>query len=430
VGSTIAPAGGSGAPATGSGAACAPAPTSTRPPPAAQHPARPPARRPTSLGHRPGLDGLRGLAVLLVLVMHAGDTVWQEREPWLAVGGSLGVDMFLVLSGFLITALLLTERERTGGIDLAGFAARRARRLLPGLVALFAVVAVVAAVGPALELRDVVAAAVQDLTFLTHVWRFGNAPGIRDVVDSIGTPTTDVGHLWTVALEVQFYALWGFTLWAASRARWSYRRLLALALGGVVLVAAVRAVRMGLGSPGTVVDLYATTASRLDAPLLGSVVGLAWWAGLLERVPPRLAAAAAAVGAAGWLVGAFTLDPYQATALPYGLYTVTGLGCAAVVVGVLRAPAIGVAALVAWRPLRFVGVVSYSLYLFHLPLFEAVDRTGLDLPGAVRFGAAAGTAVAVAWASHRFVERPWLSRRPIPPAGDTPLAVAPEPIVP
>lgn len=380
--------------------------------------------RPTSLGYRPGLDGLRGLAVVLVLLMHAGETVWPEAEGWLAPGGAIGVDMFLVLSGFLITALLLTERERTGAIDIGAFARRRARRLLPGLVAVLAAVAAVAVLGSAIVLRDVAAAAVQVLTFLTHIWSFGNAPGIRDLVESIGTPTTDVGHLWTIGLEVQFYALWGLTLWWASRARWSHRRLLALAAVGVVVVAVVRIIRMELGPDPTFLHLYVATTARLDAPLVGSIVGVAWCAGLLDRVPSRLAAGAAAVGFAGWLVGALTLDPYQSRALPYGLYTVMALGCAGVVVGVLRAPATGVSVLLASRPVRFLGLISYSVYLFHLPVLRVVARSDLGVAGPAQLVVAAGVTVGVAWLSYRFVERPWLSRRPAARSGLQPAPAA------
>ena len=99
------------------------------------------------LGLRPSLDGLRGVAVLLVVLIHTGDSLWPEADAWLARGGALGVHLFFVLSGFLITTVLLGEVGRTGGIRLGAFAGRRARRLVPALVALLAVLVAVAATG-------------------------------------------------------------------------------------------------------------------------------------------------------------------------------------------------------------------------------------------------------------------------------------------
>src|SRR5215831_10030325 len=118
-----------------------------------------PAAAPTSrLATRsPALDGLRGVAVALVVLFHSGNSLWHGAQGWMAKGGPLGVHMFFVLSGFLITTLLLEEADRRGRVDLRAFAGRRARRLVPALVGLLVALVFVAAVGTRLRMSDTLA---------------------------------------------------------------------------------------------------------------------------------------------------------------------------------------------------------------------------------------------------------------------------------
>src|SRR5436190_23941935 len=158
-------------------------------------PARPAAAH-YRLGYVPGLDGLRGLAVIAVLLFHGGVT-WAR-------GGFLGVDMFFVLSGFLITSLLLDERWKTGTVRLSKFWARRARRLLPALLALLAAMAAYAMwvpmdTSPASLRRDVFAT----LAYISN-WHFildGGSYFARNA------PPSPLRHTWSLAIEEQFYVL-------------------------------------------------------------------------------------------------------------------------------------------------------------------------------------------------------------------------------
>src|SRR5688572_19999684 len=147
------------------------------------------------LRHMPALDGLRGLAVAGVVLCHAGHLT----------GGYLGVDLFFVLSGFLITSLLLTERRDTGRISLSGFWARRARRLLPALFGMLAGVAVYAAVwADRAELDPIRADALATLGYVAN-WRAifaGN--GYWDVFSA----PSPLEHTWSLAIEEQFYLVW------------------------------------------------------------------------------------------------------------------------------------------------------------------------------------------------------------------------------
>src|SRR5690606_7760355 len=138
---------------------------------------------------------------------------WPDAARWLLRGGFLGVDLFLVLSGFLITVILLAERDRTGTVDLSGFLARRARRLVPALGAILAVALVVAATDTwytddgIYRIEEVLGTAAWSLSFAAN-WAV-----------LLGHSLQPLGHVWTLGLEGQFYLVWGLALLAATRAR-------------------------------------------------------------------------------------------------------------------------------------------------------------------------------------------------------------------
>jgi peptidoglycan/LPS O-acetylase OafA/YrhL len=371
-----------------------------------------------SLGHHPALDGFRGVGLILVLMGHSGDQLWKDAEPWLARGGVMGVHMFLVLSGFLITSLVLTEHNRTGHIDMGNFFMRRVRRLVPGIVALLVVLLIFSFVGHRLVARDVMASSVHVLSFSTNMWSIGDAPGIAQIVDWLGKPVPEVGHTWTLSNEAQFYALWVVTLWLAMKAKWSSARLFALAGAIVAVVAVVRFIRLQSDPDTMFVTLYFTTSSRLDAPIVGSMLGIAFCAGWLDRITPRVAAILAVVGFVPWFITAFTTDSLTSLILYRGLYTVTAFLCAAVIIGVVRAPQSAVPAFLAWRPFCFLGTISYSVYLFHFGMFDAADRNWSDWSGPARMAVMIPAALFVGWLSYKYVEAPFLKRRkqqPTPP---------------
>jgi len=343
------------------------------------------------LGHRPELDGLRGIAVALVVVFHAGRVLADARPRWAATGGFLGVDLFFALSGFLITVLLLGEADRRGRVSLGGFALRRGRRLLPALVALVAAAAVLAAGGWAYAPEVVRSSVVPALTFTSN----------QAMIDG---GARAFPHLWSLAIEGQFYVVWAVVVAVAVRAPRPHAVLAGLATTGIVAVGIWRLVRFEQGD--VPYFLYMGTATRFDAPLAGTLVGVAWSAGALARLRGPVAARVATAGLAVVVVWAVVLrDPFDAR-LYHGVFSIVAVAASAAVLGAVRAEPGPLTRVLAWRPLAALGIVSYSLYLWHLPVFEVLRRNTPAWSPAARALVAVPVAVALAIASYRVVERP------------------------
>src|SRR5262249_10444122 len=214
---------------------------------------------PFHLGYRPWLDGLRGLAILMVLAFHCR----------LLPGGSLGVDIFFVLSGFLITSLLVEEWERRGTISFKHFYLRRALRLLPAfLLTLLACAVAIWIWGSREEL------ATLGRESLVAICYISNWPALHQV----GMP--HLGHTWSLSLEEQFYFLWPLLLWLMLWLRLPRRRLIAVLVAGIVACAVLRFTLYRLNCvPGpekaaNVLRLYMGLDTRADALLVGCVTGL------------------------------------------------------------------------------------------------------------------------------------------------------------
>lgn len=323
------------------------------------------------LGRRPGLDGLRAVAVLLVIVSHC----LPANTNTYALGVA-GVSMFFTLSGFLITTLLLEEFAREGRLRLRAFWGRRVRRLLPGLVAVIVVVCAAAAVGigPKVEVASVLAA-------LLYVANFATAAHA-----DMGA----LGHTWTLAMEEQFYLVWPLVVALLARRP---RLLLALCLAGVVGSVALR---------WTTEDWfqnYFSTATRGDAILVGCALAVVIRRLGPGRARPRLAAVAvAATLPLGCAYSIVQFPRAELTLVPW----LTALAIFAVVRG-------SYAGVLTWGPLRAIGHRSYGLYLWHFPII----MVGLEydvLPWVVRAIVLAGLSFAAAWLSWRFVEQPFLRR--------------------
>jgi len=339
------------------------------------------------LGHRPALDGIRGLAVALVVVSHTVPLSHAVR--WF---GLFGVTVFFTLSGFLITALLLEEHHEKSTIHFGAFYARRARRLLP---ALLATVLVVVAIGSVVDGFVHGATVVGALTYLANVLMLAGV-----------APTNDaLGHTWSLAVEEQFYVLWPLLLLALLRLPRPAQRWLLLAAVAVTAVLPLQLVG------GDTMHAYYGTDVHAMPLLLGASLG--WF---MHRRPyadtsrPVLAAAAlAAMLVLG--LGSSTFRLYLAPQVVAGLTAV-------MIWAAVRGPG------VAWlegRHLVRLGQLSYGLYLIHFPLIVLFDRW-LDGP------VLAVVALSLAWvltlASWRYVELParrW--RRVRPPAAPAPYVL-------
>ena len=342
------------------------------------------------LGHRPALDGVRALAVTLVVLGHIDDILLPGgRDP--LPGGFLGVDVFFVLSGFLITRLLLDERARTGRLALSRFYLRRAARLLPAvavLVACHAVWVSIADVGVtgAAEADSIVVVGlyVSNWAHLLH----------RDIAFGLT-------HLWSLSVEEQFYLVWPFLVWAARR-----RPSALWAVVAVGIVAAV-VVRGQLWADGVHwLLIYIRTDARMDALLVGCALGLAHHRGWLDRGLVNAWRALGAAGLVALLAAVVALQPDRE--LLYGPgFTAVAVAAAALIAGVLE-PGWWLYRLLSVRPLRALGRVSYGVYLWHFPIFLGVVHAWPDASAPVVVaGSLAATAVAVT-ASWILVERPVL----------------------
>lgn len=351
------------------------------------------ASAPFHLGYRRWLDGLRGLAVLLVLGFHLH----------LLPGGFLGVDIFFVLSGFLITTLLVEEWQRCGAIRFKPFYLRRALRLMPA----FAVLLVSCFVS---SLRLSWPEAVERWKeILVAGCYLSNWPELH------GLNLEVLGHTWSLSLEEQFYLIWPLILWGLLRSGLSQHRILMLVCAAVIASATLRA---GLYSghrtaePEKSADigrLYVGLDTRSDELFIGCGVGLLCCWGWLPRSQRFVLRMTAAALAASVVLGYMVLNScYDHPPFYHGLFTVVALLVAVILVRLLIAPAASAAALLESGPLVGAGRISYALYLFHVPIlhwFSPVGLAGWEWVGMSLL--AVGLCLAAATLSYFFVERPF-----------------------
>src|SRR5215210_4697866 len=370
------------------------------------------------LPYMPGLDGLRALAVLAVLLYHA-DLGWIP-------GGFLGVEVFFVISGYLITALLLAEWQKRGHLDLKGFWLRRARRLLP---ALYVLLVVCMAYGVVFLPGEVAGLRGDALAALGYVTNWYLILGQESYFEAVGRPSL-LQHLWSLAVEEQFYLIWPPVLAlglgvAATRLR--YRRVLTLALAGAVAAAVAMAL---LYQPG--VDpsrIYYGTDTRVTGLLCGAALAFLWLPGEKRRpaesrhyrleLPGRgrfrrrwgwtvpLLLDIVGFGALGALIW-FSLHLGEFQPFLYrGGFPLVGLATTATIMAVVNPYTFIGAHILGSAPLRWIGVRSYGINLWHWPVFM-VTRPYLDVPldGLPLFALRISTTVLLADLSYRYVETP------------------------
>jgi peptidoglycan/LPS O-acetylase OafA/YrhL len=343
--------------------------------------------------HIPALDGLRGLSVLAVLLYHA-------EVPWLP-GGFLGVDMFFVLSGFLITALLCREHAEKGAIDLAGFYMRRIRRLMPALVTfLFATLGYVWLWLP--EERNAVA--LDGLSALTYTTNAHLVLGARSYFEEALRPSL-LKHLWSLAVEEQFYLLYP-PLCALLFLRWPARRAAVVS----VLLALLSGLRMAavfdpLRDPSRA---YYGTDSHAFGLLLGAALAFAAARRPAEAARSRWQALGVTLAGVFVLAAFATVDESESYVFRGGIFAVSAAAAVLVAGAERAAPAIVTRAL-SLRPLVWLGEISYSLYLFHWPVCVLLGSSLREsVPPSVRMAVAIALSVVLAALSRELVELPFL----------------------
>jgi len=345
------------------------------------------------LRYNPALDGLRGVAVALVLLYHAG------VSP--ARGGYLGVTVFFTLSGFLITGLLLVERDTTGRVSLRRFWGRRARRLVPALLLCFPLVAVLVARSQQAPGHGLMGDAFAG-AFWFENWRLVLAH--QSYADLFALPSP-FQHFWSLAVEEQYYLV--FPVVAALLLARRGRVLFAALLGQVVVVSVALGAYYAAHSP-TITRAYYGTDSRIGEILIGALLAVALIRGDGARVVPRSARWALDVGG---VAGAVTLG-VLVTSLPYGDPRMFRGGlllaalCTALVIAAVTQPGSLLARLFAIPPLVRLGVISYGVYLFHWPLFLMLTTASTGLHGGALLAARFGATLVLATASYVVVEAP------------------------
>ena len=373
------------------------------------------ADRPSATGSTRilGLDGLRAVAVLLVLAFHFG-------LGWLG-GGFFGVDVFYVLSGYLITGLLLTEFEHREHIGLVAFWLRRARRLLPALLVVLTVVTLLVRFAqPSGAVPGFRGSALSALFYVPNWWQIASS-GNYFVATGATSPLT---HTWSLAVEEQFYLVWPLIVLAVMHMAGTFRRgvraVLAVAAVGVVASVVEMAVLFQPGANPT--RVYFGTDTYAQSVLIGAVLAciltlVARRRGASGMDPPARTPVARAVlvgtGVGGltavvvcsWALGGGSSLAYR------GGFAIVSVSAALVIVGVVSVPGGLLARAMSVAPLVWLGTLSYGIYLWHFPVVVFLDsgRTGLN--GAALFGARAATTVAVAAASFYLVERPVIEGR-------------------
>lgn len=377
------------------------------------HPAAGTLRRVEPRARIRHLDGIRGVAVVLVVVYHAS-YLTAGWGPRLLPGGFVGVDLFFVLSGLLITRLLLEEQESTGRLAYGVFMDRRLRRLYPALVVtVAAVVWLLTAtdrVGPGEGQLSAAEMAVAVAATLAYV---------SNVVQAWGWPYPgELSHTWSLAIEAQFYLVWPLVLIGFRALGLSRRSQIGLLTAVIGAVGVHRAIMWT--DQDHYLPLYLRTDTRIDVILVGCVVGMTvhwgWWrSARWLRLP--------AVGGVGVLLGASFLSETGDNRMyeRFGL-TVVALGAAAIVASALLDPTGPVGRVSGWPPLARLGDRSYSLYLWHVPVFLTVARRLGDQPVILRVVCGLVVTAVATEVSYRLVESR-LRRQPAmvdPTTGEAP----------
>ena len=381
-------------------------------------------RRGPTVPYIPGLDGLRALAVIAVIVYHAD-------SRWLG-GGFLGVEVFFVISGYLITLLLVAERERTGSISLGNFWMRRARRLLPALWLLLTLLAVWCAIWE----RDRLGMLRGD----TLGGFFYGANWFQIWTGSSYTSSfafAPLRHLWSLAVEEQFYIVWPLVMWVLLR-RVRPRTSPVLAVWFVVCAAAVAvmtAVIHRTGPIGSLAEtpeqymsflgrqvlrtdfLYLGTFSRASGLFLGAALAMVWrpWAlvrrGLRGGNGVFDTLGVAALAALGWMCWTFRDVVRGETQHAYDLlyrggFLMVGLASVVAIMAVTKPRSILGRYVLGNPVLVWVGTRSYGLYLYHWTIFQLYRKTA-GTPLTLReFAGLMAVTVVVTEASFRLVELP------------------------
>lgn len=338
------------------------------------------------LGYRPSLDGIRGLFMLVVMICHA--------QLKFIPGGKLSMSVFFVLSGFLITALLMQEWKRTGKISFKQFYYRRALRILPALFALLLVCSLYALTQ---ERNDAIASFKSIAATLFYVANWYIALNIGN-----SGPLT---HTWSLSVEEQFYTVLPIFLTVLLclklKKRWMIGLLILLTAAAII-----HTVSLWEGD-ASIRRIYFGTDARIDQFLMGCLIGvLASWNILPKTRQTILASKIAAIASVIFIVflelTLYEADPFMSR----GATTLIGIASAAIIINLISSPVKPLKDFLETPLLVWIGRISYGLYLWHFPIFRQIMALGLHPVLTIIIEVAITFAVAIL--SYYFIEQPFL----------------------
>ena len=351
-----------------------------------------------------GLDGLRGIAVLAVILYHLDIGIFP--------GGFLGVDIFFVLSGFLITSILIQEIEQTGRIDRAQFYIRRIRRLMPALflMLIFSVIAV------GIWAQDAAYPVRRDLPWaLTFVLNWSYIFFDQSYFVNISRPPM-LQHLWSLAIEEQFYVIWPVILILLTKTRLNMlgiRALISLIASTGAITSSIwmayLSIKNGYPTPNDPSRVYFGADTHSMGLLIGCATAAFWKS---EKLNPKITPdhrnllnllSLAAIAVIGYFI--FKISEFDTELYIYG-FTVVSLA-SAIVVYLATHPGLRLGYLLSFKPLVWLGERSYGIYIWHWPIYMLL-RPGIDVswPDSVTTVVRLGLVLIISNLSYRFIELP------------------------
>ena len=345
--------------------------------------------------HMPALDGVRAVAILIVMVYHL-EWLIPDLHPYVK-GGFLGVDVFFVLSGFLITSILLSEREKTGEISLKNFYVRRCLRLIPAFwLFLVGIYFFGSFLLPKFQ-AGLVYGRNDFLYALTYTmnWFSATNPGFD----------SNLNHSWSLAIEEQFYIIWSLILFWAVSAKWKHNQILFLTIGLIAFLCVSRAIRAGMGTDWRI--LYYSTDTRIDSLLMGCAASMLFvWkvfpCDVTKRRWFKLLLLASVIGSTVML---FSFSHENSGLYIAGLPVFT-ISIAVMLYWLASGENTAIHKLLSMTAMRWIGSISYSLYLWHYLVYEYAKKE--FIPSGSQIFVAVGLAFAMAAVSYYLIEKPFL----------------------